>query len=64
MCNREALIHEVEQVPESLLGEISDFIHFLKAKQNQDQFETALVSEPLLARDWLKPEEDATWADL
>ena len=26
--------------------------------------ETALVSEPSLAADWNRPEEDAAWADL
>ncbi len=26
--------------------------------------EEALLTEPLLAKDWLKPEEDAAWASL
>jgi hypothetical protein len=30
----------------------------------QEFYETALLSEFALAKDWLKPEEDAAWAHL
>jgi hypothetical protein len=30
----------------------------------EDIAETALLAEPALAEDWLKPEEDAAWAHL
>ena len=31
---------------------------------DEDPFESALLSEEALARDWLRPEEDEAWAHL
>jgi len=64
MTSRDLLIQEVQCLPESLLREILDFIHFLKSKETQDPTDTAIASEATLARDWLRPEEDAAWQGL
>ena len=64
MNTRELLINEIEETPEPLLGEILDFVQFLKSKLVRPGFETALVSEPVLAKDWLRPEEDEAWQGL
>jgi hypothetical protein len=61
---RELLINEIEETPEPLLGEILDFVQFLKSKLTRPGFETALLSEPVLAKDWLRPEEDEAWQGL
>lgn len=64
MTTQEALLNEIQRVPEPMLREILDFIRFLKSKVARERFETALASEPSLARDWLRPEEDEAWRDL
>jgi hypothetical protein len=40
------------------------FLRFLKSVQAKEGFETALLSESALQKDWLLPEEDAAWQDL
>jgi hypothetical protein len=64
MTKIDLLIQEVRQVPDSLLDEVLDFVRFLKAKQSRGQLDTAIASESVLAKDWLKPEEDAAWQAL
>ena len=60
----ELIVNEIEQVPESLLEEILDFIRFLKLKAKTNKLETMIASESSLKRDWLRPEEDEAWRDL
>ena len=58
MSNREAVIKEIEQIPEPFLEEVLDFVHFLKAKIIKERLDTAIASESSLKKDCLKPEED------
>jgi hypothetical protein len=60
----ELIVNEIEQVPESFLEEILDFIRFLKIKAKTNNLETMIASESFLKRDWLRPEEDEAWRDL
>jgi hypothetical protein len=60
----ELIANEIEQVPESLLEEILDFIRFLKIKAKTNKLETMIASESSLQRDWLRSEEDEAWRDL
>ncbi len=62
--DREALLREMEDLPGTLLEEVADFVRFLKEKAVRERTESALLSESLLRRDWLRPEEDVAWADL
>jgi hypothetical protein len=64
MTKKEILIQEIEQVPESYLDEVLDFIHFLKSKIIREKLDTAIASESSLSKDWLLPEEDAAWQSL
>ncbi|MGM0377474.1 MAG: DUF2281 domain-containing protein [Bacteroidota bacterium] len=64
MNNKELLLKEIEDVPEGKIQEVIDFVRFLKAKQREEEFGITLVSEPFLASDWDKPEEDEAWSDL
>jgi hypothetical protein len=64
MSTRELLISEIEEVPEPLLSEVLDFVHFLKAKVVREKLDIAIMSEFSLSRDWLKPEEDEAWQNL
>ena len=59
------LIHEeIEAFSEPYLEEILDFIHFLKGKASKKRMETAILSESVLAKDWLSAEEDESWKNL
>ncbi|OOP56515.1 MAG: DUF2281 domain-containing protein [Candidatus Brocadia carolinensis] len=64
MSTKELLINEIEQVPESLLNEVLDFVHFLKAKIIREGIASAVASESSLGKDWLKTEEDEAWQNL
>ena len=64
MSTKELLINEIEQVPEPLLNEVLDFVHFLKAKIIREGISTAVASESSLEKDWLRSEEDEAWQNL
>ena len=64
MSKKELLLSEIEQVPEPLLDEVLDFVHFLKAKIIKEGLDTAIASESSLKKDWLMPEEDEAWQSL
>jgi len=64
MSTKELLINEIEDVPEPLLSEVLDFVHFLKAKTIRERLDIAIMSESSLEKDWLEPEEDAAWQNL
>ncbi len=64
MSTKELLIDEIEDVPEPLLSEVLDFIHFLKAKTLRERLDITIMSESALQKDWLKPEEDEAWQNL
>jgi hypothetical protein len=68
MTRKAILIREAENVPDALLDETLDYLRFLKARYTRAKsslhVEPMLLSEALLARDWLHPEEDEAWKDL
>ena len=64
MRDKQVVMREIENLPEPLFQEVLDFVRFLKAKANQEKLDTALLSETVLASDWLRPEEDEVWRDL
>ena len=64
MNTKELLINEIKEVPEPLLTEVLDFVHFLKAKIVREELDVAIVSESALSKDWLRPEEDEAWQNL
>jgi Protein of unknown function (DUF2281) len=64
MNTKESLFQEIEQIPESLLPEVLNFVQFLKYKHQQEKRETVLLSESVLAKDWLIIEEDEAWQHL
>lgn len=64
MAKREDVLQKINEIPEFLIEEVIDFIEFLKTKKVKEKFETTLLSEYSLAKDWLKPEEDKAWRNL
>lgn len=64
MSNKEAVIKEIEEIPDPFLDEVLDFVQFLKAKITRERLDTAIASESALKKEWLKPEEDEAWRSL
>lgn len=64
MIDKESLLQEIEQIPESLLPEVLEFVQYLKFKHRHNKIEMALLSESTLAKDWSTPEEDEAWQHL
>jgi hypothetical protein len=64
MNTKEAIAHEIEQVPEPLLDQVLEFLLSLKSQYQQEKLEITIMSESSLAKDWLSPEEDEAWRDL
>ena len=64
MTKKEALMKELEQVPEAIIDEVLCYIRILKSKISKGNMESALISETSLKKDWLRPEEDEAWKDL
>lgn len=62
---KQQLLNEIETTPESTLKEVLDFLLFVKTREKQsEQLEISLLSEPILAEDWLTSEEDEAWQHL
>lgn len=64
MSKKELLMNELERVPEPLIDEVLDFVHFLKTKIVKQRLDAAVASESSLKKDWLRPEEDEAWKSL
>ena len=64
MNTRDLVIHESQQMPETLLQEVLDYMRFLRTKYNLEKLETAVLSESSLNKDWLSKEEDEAWQNL
>ena len=62
---KEQLLKEIDKTSDSTLKEVLDFLLFIKTREvQQEQLEISLLSEPILAEDWLTPEEDEAWQHL
>ena len=64
MTDKRAIHQEVDEVPETVLAELHEFICLLKEKARRERLEAAAMSETSLRKDWLRPEEDEAWAHL
>ena len=63
MSQRALVVAELDSMSEPLVAEVLDFCLFLKTRHRRAS-EEALLSEAVLARDWLTPEEDKAWSTL
>lgn len=55
--------NRLQALREDQLEAVLAFIDLLTDDENSGR-QLALASEEVLARDWLRPEEDEAWADL
>ena len=64
MTTKDAIIHAVEELPAEYLDELAAYLRQMQLRAANQNVPTALASEKVLARDWLRPEEDEAWREL
>jgi hypothetical protein len=64
MTERAVLLQEIETLPPACIGEVIDFVAWIKQRKLLQIPETMLLSEAALSKDWDTPEEDEAWANL
>jgi len=64
MTTKEAILKAVEDLPEECLDDLANYAELLRHKTAFLSLPTAMASERVLAKDWLRPEEDEAWQDL
>ena len=64
MDNRAVLLQEIKTLPTACLGEVVNFVAWIKQRKLSQIPETMLLSEAALLKDWDTPEEDDAWASL
>jgi len=64
MTTKEAILKAVEDLPEECLDDLANYAELLRHKTALLTLPTAMASERVLAKDWLRPEEDEAWQDL
>ncbi len=63
-ATKELILKEIEELPDTLIEELLNYVQFLKMKLAQEKLETLILGESALKKDWLKAEEEAAWQDL
>ena len=64
MADKKAVHDTIDRLPDELVQEVHDFVEYLQTKRLKGKFETALLAESALRKDWLTPAEDEAWQDL
>jgi hypothetical protein len=64
MTEHAVLLQEIETLPAACLGEVVDFVAWIKQRKLSRIPETMLLGEAALSKDWDTPEEDEAWASL
>jgi hypothetical protein len=64
LSDRDILLREIDTLPAACLGEVVDFVEYVKQKQLKKIPETMFLSEASLAREWDTLEEDEAWRNL
>jgi hypothetical protein len=64
MTQQAELLKEIETLPANCVGEVVDFVAWIKQRKLLQIPETMLLSETALSKDWDTPEEDAAWTSL
>ena len=61
MTFKELLIQELDRTPDPLIGEVLDFLYFLKSKQEQDNED---LQDARIALSTVSTEGTVVWKDL
>lgn len=63
---KQYLFDIIQNVPDTLIDEVIDFIDYLKHKdlKNNNRLDISLFSQAKLSEDWLTKEEEKAWQNL
>jgi hypothetical protein len=64
MTAKEAIVQAVEELPDDCLDDLAHYVEALRHRTALHSVPTALASEAVLAKTWLRPDEDEAWRDL
>lgn len=64
MTGKEAVLKEIDESPDEFIGDLLAYIKRLRLEKAILRSDTAIPSETVLAKDWLRSEEDEAWRDL
>jgi len=64
MTQQAFLMKEIETLPPFCIGEVIDFVAWIKQRKLSQIPETMIMSEASMAKDWNTKEEDEAWATL
>jgi hypothetical protein len=64
MTAKEAVLREMEGLGDASLAEVLEYVKHLKLLGAIQRSDAAVASEAVLARDWLRDEEEEAWRDL
>lgn len=64
MSKKEEILKEIEQVSETSLDQVPEFVRLLRARGLRKKLDSSIASESSLKKDWLSEEEDEAWRDL
>jgi hypothetical protein len=64
MTAKEAIVQAVEDLPEDHLDDLALYVETLRRRAALQTVPTALASEAVLGKDWLRSEEDEAWRAL
>jgi len=64
MTDKRAVHDTIDRLPDDLVEEVRDFVEYLESKRLKGKFETALLAESSLRKDWLTSVENQAWQDL
>jgi hypothetical protein len=64
MTVKKSIVQAVEDLPEDCLDDLAHHVESLRRRAALRAVPTMLASEAVLAKDWLRPEEDEAWRDL
>ena len=64
MTERAVLLKEIETLSADCLGDVIDFVAWIKQRKLSQIPETMLMSAAALSKEWDTPEEDEAWASL
>ncbi|NMA92527.1 MAG: DUF2281 domain-containing protein [Firmicutes bacterium] len=63
------IMREIDNLPPAILEKVADYIAYVKNRhkignETVEIIGIPMVQEEVLAKDWLKPEEDKAWENL
>ena len=64
MTDKEAVLQEIDESPQECIADVLEYVRRLKMQAAIQRSDATVASETVLAKDWLRSEEDEAWRDL